>query len=176
MRIFFAVFPPSEIQEQAERLQIGLPNTRWEPLENLHITLLFLGEIPSSKLENIAESAHSLSLSQFFISFRSVRVFRNSRDSVLWTEAVPSDSLERLNLELKKISSSLGVIVQEKEFTPHMTLGRIKKFNESKFLEYAGLFCDFKTEEFSVNQFCLVSSVLNPSGSKYRILETFSLA
>lgn len=175
MRIFFAVFPPSGILEQAERAQIGLPDTKWETLENLHITLLFLGEIQGQKLENLSESVRKLKLSPFSISFQSVRVFRNGRDSVLWTEAVPSDSLKKMNLELKKIAASQEITVQDREFTPHLTLGRIKKFNETKFLEYAGLFGDFSTEEFSVNEFCLVSSVLSPSGSRYSILETFPL-
>lgn len=176
MRIFFAVFPPLEIQEQAERLQIGLPNTKWEPLENLHITLLFLGEITSSQLDSLSGSFQKFRFDSFSISFRSVSVFRSGKDSVLFTEAVPSDPIKKLNLELRKTSISAGISVLEKEFTPHMTLGRIKKFNEDKFLEYAGLFSDFCTADFSVNEFCLVSSALSPSGSRYRILETFALS
>ena len=61
MRLFFAVFPPPEVQRAAFALEESLrrpgDGVSWVKLENLHYTLRFLGELGESGLRRAAAAA-----------------------------------------------------------------------------------------------------------------------
>ncbi|MBV5317458.1 MAG: hypothetical protein JZU50_06585 [Desulfobulbaceae bacterium] len=61
-RLFVAIDPPSEIREQVATICCGLPDARWIPPEQLHLTLCFIGEVSSSAFLDIREVLREIKL------------------------------------------------------------------------------------------------------------------
>lgn len=91
MRLFFGIVLPSSIREATARLVLPLrplaPTVRWDSIPDLHITLRFIGEVPTDAVESIrgigAAAVRGLTLPPVTLigggSFD-----RDGRPSVLW--------------------------------------------------------------------------------------------
>ncbi|HET6224144.1 MAG TPA: 2'-5' RNA ligase family protein, partial [Dongiaceae bacterium] len=56
MRLFVALSLPEDVRWQLSLLCSGLPNVRWVPPENFHITLRFIGEVDGGEMQDIDAS------------------------------------------------------------------------------------------------------------------------
>ncbi len=95
-------------------------------VENLHLTLRFLGELPQPAVKRIMDGLNSLSFKPFRIEFKGLGVFPSlSYVRVVWVgvgEGV--DKLEDLHNQVNGILKRLGFGVEE--FSPHLTIARVK--------------------------------------------------
>ncbi|MCB1177467.1 MAG: RNA 2',3'-cyclic phosphodiesterase [Leptospiraceae bacterium] len=167
------IFPPLEIREELAKLTIGLPEVKWVEVENFHITLQFLGDLEDSSLPSLIESLSEIQFSPFTVYLEGISYFQESRSLPVWISVTPKDSVIHLKSEIDKSLRKLN-LPTSKNYTPHLTLGRIKKFHESRWFQYLETFQDFRTNEFEVNSFELIKSTLTPSGSIYEVVEEFS--
>ena len=58
-RLFIALPIPEEIADALTTLQSGVPDTRWVPAENFHVTLCFAGEVQASAMQDLVDKAKS---------------------------------------------------------------------------------------------------------------------
>ena len=150
---------------------------RWVPLNNIHITLYFLGDISSDQIPKLIQSIEkNLTLHNFNISFENTGIFYSKGLSkVLWIGLeFGKKNLTKLNKQLEKaILSSVGNI-KTVNFIPHVTVGRIKeksaKIDVLPFLKYV-----YSPIEFSVNSVILYHSQLSVNGAEYKQIEKISL-
>ncbi|MBS7620437.1 RNA 2',3'-cyclic phosphodiesterase [Candidatus Bathyarchaeota archaeon] len=96
--------------------------------ENIHITLMFLGDVEESRLGDLRNEITEISFKPFKIEFKGVGVFPSiSKPRVIW--AGISKGLEQLNLIYKDLEarvSGMGFKLDDKGFSPHVTLARIR--------------------------------------------------
>ena len=96
--------------------------------ENMHITLMFLGDVEESRLGNLINKITEISFKPFKIEFKGVGAFPSiSRPRVVW--AGVSKGLEQLNLVYKDLEtrvSGMGFELGDKGFSPHITLARVR--------------------------------------------------
>lgn len=110
-------------------LQCKLPQVRWAPLENLHLTLRFLGDQTEETLEQIALSMLSVGRlsSVFTIHCRGLGVFPSARRArILWLGLEPASPLVELHQRLSAQMKSDGFPAETARFRPHLTLGRVR--------------------------------------------------
>jgi hypothetical protein len=55
LRLFTALTLPPDVGETLQRRQSGLPGARWRPLEALHVTLAFYGEMHERRADDLAK-------------------------------------------------------------------------------------------------------------------------
>lgn len=161
------------MQEEIHRLCCGLENIKWTEPENLHITLHFLGEISSFQLDELVFSLHKIKWKSFSLELEGLGIFSEKRNpSPIWIGVRESEDLQKLK---KQIDSSLirEHLPINKNFVPHLTLGRWKSYRESNWKEYINLFGNNAHFHFSVETIYLIKSILTPKGSRYEILEEF---
>ncbi|MEM1570297.1 MAG: RNA 2',3'-cyclic phosphodiesterase [Candidatus Bathyarchaeia archaeon] len=95
-------------------------------VENMHLTLRFLGELPQQAVKRVMDGLKSLSFKPFKIEFKGLGVFPNlSYVRVVWVgvgEGV--EKLEDLHNQVNGILKRLGFGVEE--FSPHLTIARVK--------------------------------------------------
>ena len=60
-RLFIAIDPPAEIREQLAGICCGLPDARWTPPHQLHLTLCFIGEVSGAAFLDIREALEEIS-------------------------------------------------------------------------------------------------------------------
>ncbi len=180
-RLFLAV-PPSptaivllqDFQEQFKKHGGVRPSEcKWTPVESLHLTLHFLGASDESKLKLLVErlkvhnwgEKHTMLLDDLvaFPQFNKARVAGVGKT----TERTP---LHDIHKNVVGILDATGFELEQRDFTPHITLVRFTYSQNCNFLKL-----HVPSIEYPVNEICLYESILTQHGSKYTILERFKL-
>ncbi len=134
LRSFIAVNIPSEIKSAAARriapLQtiISKPLVRWVPMENVHLTLKFLGDVSPENLSQLAEALKMevLNHENFTISVGGLGAFPNSRRArILWIGLECPNALKAVMHGVESVASRLGYSSEDRPFSPHLTIGRV---------------------------------------------------
>jgi 2'-5' RNA ligase len=131
MRLFTGIDLPPEVLLRLDRLITALrPEAllKWSPLDNLHITTKFIGEWPESRLHELNDALGSVSKRDpIEVEIRDLGWFPNERSPrVLWAGVHGGEPLARLALETEEKLAALGIKKEERPFSPHLTLARIK--------------------------------------------------
>ena len=150
----------------------------WVRPAAMHLTLKFLGDTPGSQLDELkfaltqVADAHECCRLQL----GSAGVFKNrGAPRVLWW-GLEGDviQVEALAAAVEVALGNCGFTRSEKQFRPHITLGRVKRGEpamEREFLEAAPA----TMPSIEVNAIHLIQSILHPSGARYRIISTHTL-
>ncbi len=184
IRCFIAIPLPKEIQAHLSQFQNYFKtlniHARWVPPENIHLTLKFLGDIESSSITQIRKNLNSIikNLKKFEVLLSEPGVFPNySRPRVFWVGLEdPEDQLQQLNQSIEKTLEEIGFPKEKKQFSPHLTLARIKSSkNVDRFLEEVKTFKLTPLKTFEISKINLYRSKLTRQGPVYTVLEKFCL-
>lgn len=169
MRLFYAIFPPREVQAALSEAQEKLRSYKgWRPSppHQLHITLLFLGEQPPERLPEFRHIGRRLAalVPAFEVELGGTGYFPPTGAPRVWFVKASGEGLEPLAQGLQK---ALPEIVAA-PFKPHLTLARKK----GPAPRIGPLVMNLR---FQAKAVCLVESKLACSGSQYHVLEQFPL-
>lgn len=170
MRQFLAIPLPGPIKDELGEIITPLRGVKGlKPVrkENLHLTLLFLGDTGSE--EKFSE-LRRLSFSPFNLATTEIRLFPERKPRLIWLELEESEELNDL---YGRIARVFGV---SEKLKAHITLARIKWLLPQDYRvvsEEIRLANPFEAD-FTVNCFNLYNSELRPEGPVYRVAESFS--
>lgn len=172
MRTFISVELPEEVKKEIIKIQSKLPEFQGKKteVENLHLTLKFLGEIDEDKVKKVREKLREIKLDKFQGEIRNLGVFTESLIKIIWIYLANCNQLQELIDDKLK-----DLFEKEKRFMGHITLARVKKVEDKrKFLEELR---KIKVEgwKFVVDRFYLKESILNEKGPEYKVIEEFKL-
>ncbi len=184
MRAFIAIELSSEIKEELARLQAKLKasnaDVKWAKPEAMHLTLKFLGNVTQEKIEeikktldNVASRHQPFEISLFKVGgFPKVETLR-----VIWVGIDKGCSqTESIAKELEEELSHIGFEKEERPFTAHLTLGRIRTPKRRGNLVSAIKSLDFSpTSSCTINKLTLFQSTLAPQGPIYTPLHQSKL-
>ncbi|HET7105193.1 MAG TPA: RNA 2',3'-cyclic phosphodiesterase [Candidatus Acidoferrum sp.] len=183
MRLFLAIQIPENIRAAFAALlnefRSLAPQLKWVRSENLHVTLKFLGETDPAKLaalQNALASAHSPE--PVNLEFHGLGFFPNEkRPRVFWAGIESSPNLKSLAAEIDHAAHRLDFPLEERPFSPHLTLARISLPSIPPKLLPA--IAEKSTQSFgslSTSDFHLIESKLKPAGAEYTTLQSFRFA
>lgn len=183
-RLFFAVSLPPQTQERALKLVLSfnIPENqvRWVRRENLHITLKFLGDVETEKIPAICDAARLVTgrFSPIAMKLAGLGVFPNhERPRVVWIGAEGEiEILASLEAALSQALEPLGFAADERRYTPHITIGRVK--NDMARGKISRIIRDglhTQIGDASVESISLYESSLKQGGPVYSVIETFPL-
>jgi 2'-5' RNA ligase len=136
LRVFIAIELPvhvcDAIQKQTVRLRQTLGNDliRWVPTQNMHLTLKFLGDTATSYLDFLKQLIirEADSHPQFDLQLGGLGSFPNSRrPRLLWIGIHAPADLASLQRSIETGTSRLGYEQEERAFSPHLTIGRVRQ-------------------------------------------------
>ncbi|MRR34035.1 RNA 2',3'-cyclic phosphodiesterase [bacterium] len=175
-RLFTAVDLPEEVKGSVCRICSGIPGVKWIDASQLHLTLRFIGDADTSLFERIREGLAGVRVQPFELSLRGVGRFPPKRDPrVLWVGVEMNELLVQLQHLVEQTLVTCGLVPEERHFSPHITLARLKDVPLSPvaaFLERNRL---FSTPPFPVTEFYLYSSTLTSHGAIHRREATYPL-
>lgn len=175
-RLFVAIDPPADTREQLVALCCGLPDARWVQPEQLHLTLCFIGEVDGSTFLDIREALAEIQPSAFVLRLRGVGFFPpRGLPRVVWAGV---DSCEPLMVLQRKITTrlfQLGVTLENRKFSPHITLARLQHTPASKVGKYLAINGLFSSDPFAVDRFVLYSSILGKKGASHVVEQVYPL-
>ncbi len=177
MRLFVALDLPWPLRGRLAQLAIGLPGVRWMTLENMHLTLRFIGEVPSWRAEEIDLALHAIKARHFHLVLTGVGLFEKSgRITALWAGVERSPQLEHLQAKVETALQRAGLEPERRRFTPHVTLARLDQPANEKITGFVQGNNLFRAESFPVEHFTLFSSQLGKEGSVYTAESDYRLS
>jgi RNA 2',3'-cyclic 3'-phosphodiesterase len=141
--------------------------------ENIHLTLKFLGNIPTAKVAEVKRALTQVKFRTFPLEIKGAGAFPNlKRMSVIWIGIGEGwSSVEEIFEQTETLLHSVGFSRETRPFSPHITIARVrsgrKRDEVSNFLGHLG---DEVLGTFNVNQVRLKQSVLSTSGPEYSTL------
>lgn len=136
LRAFIAIELPQHLQDAIEKQTARLRQTlgsdiiRWVPIQNMHLTLKFLGDISTSHVDFLKQllAREANSHPQFDLQLSGLGSFPNSRrPRVLWAGLHTPADLISLQKSIEAGTTRLGYEQEEHDFSPHLTLGRVRQ-------------------------------------------------
>lgn len=179
MRSFLAVEIPSDIRNRLREIQIDLrtsgADVKWVRPESIHLTLKFLGEIESEKVEDILRKVEDAVRGQrrFSLQVRGMGCFpRLSHPRVVWVGLVGDDGrLTALQQAVEDEMASLGFPRERRPFRPHLTLGRVRSAKgKIQLVSRIEKHSDIELGALPVESIVQFKSELHPKGAIYTSL------
>ncbi len=175
-RLFVAIDPPDATQQQLAPLCCGLPDARWTDPEQLHLTLVFIGEVSGPVFLDIRETLDGITAPPFALRLKGVGFFPpRGLPRVVWAGVEHCEPLMALQRKITTRLFQLGVPLENRKYSPHLTLARLRQTPPAKvgrYLEAHGLFA---CEPFPVERFRLYSSVLGRKGAVHTVERDYQL-
>jgi 2'-5' RNA ligase len=181
MRLFVGLDLPADVVANLESLLDRLrPCARinWSPPANLHVTTKFIGEWPEERLGELQTALASIpARSPIAVRIHELGFFPNARSPrVVWC-GIEAPGLAELAADTDRATSALGIPVEARAFSPHLTLARIKERLNLEPLRHAmAALPSVDFGSFENRSFFLYRSQLRPGGSVYTKLAEFPLA
>lgn len=174
-RVFFGLQIPARIKDRLRRVKAEVPGAKWQGIEQMHITLLFLGDIDEDDVSAVCGTARQAPGAAFELDVAGLDCFgQPSHPRNLWAGVQPTAPVVRLHEVLRDRMERLGLTVENRAFHPHITLARFKPPSGS----VQGLLAEYEQTVFGsflADHFVLFDSQLQPGGSVYTVIERFSL-
>ncbi|MEU3461068.1 RNA 2',3'-cyclic phosphodiesterase [Streptomyces sp. NPDC006733] len=181
VRVFIALAPPDRAKEElARELRPAYdthPDMRWNRIEDWHITLAFLGELPVGTVPLLRRPLGGLAAGHRAPRL-ALRGSGNFDDRVLWTGIDGDlDALHRLAAEVRGVVRSCGVPLEERPLRPHLTLARARRGDQGSIAEIAAQIAGFAGEPWAAERLHLVGSNAGRSSGPihYRDIEAWPL-
>ncbi len=179
LRMFVAIYPPPELA--ASLLQslrrFPLPEIRKTPHDQVHLTLQFIGDVPSERVPDVIESVRraAAGLHSFDLSIRGYAALPDQpfvRLMAATTDATPTLLELRRRLVVRLASTTRGS--PNDRFRPHITLGHFPLPTSRMFLP-VGLESEPVCGGFRVERLCVMRSTLRPEGALHHLVAEVAL-
>ena len=176
IRLFVALDFPDAVRERLAGLGGGVPGARWTDPDNLHLTLRFIGEVPDDQAADIDAALATIEAPGFDLVLDGVGIYGSARAArILWAGVERSEPLAHLQNKVESALVRCGLPAEERRFSPHVTLARLKdapRDRLARFLEDRAL---FRAGPFHVEHFTLYRSLLGKGGAVYEALREYPL-
>ena len=168
MRLFIGLPIPPELAQALARLAraIKLPQGRWTEPENIHLTLVFLGEVAEPTLPPIEGELSKLTFAPLQLKLTTLNTF--PRAGVLVAEVEPARPLLQLQAKVAASMARCGFAPEDRPYQPHITLARFRgslRLSKNQHALPTSL-----QNSFSADTVNLYRSNPTPTGSHYEIL------
>lgn len=178
MRTFISFELPEEVKAEIFKRFDNLKNSgivigNFVEKENLHLTLKFLGNISEEELNKIQEKLSEIDFPNFEIETGEIGFFpSNEYVKIIWV-GLNSDNILKLKKIIDDKMGEIGLPLDNKKFSSHITVARIKKMkNKDEFLKRINDL-NFKKYKFKANNFSLIKSELMRDGPIYKLIKKF---
>jgi 2'-5' RNA ligase len=183
LRCFIAIELPEEVISHLAGLQQSLKKSRadvrWVNINNIHLTLKFLGDIEETSVNSIIRAIRGTCKNHksINIDIRGIGTFPAGRSPrVLWAGVGNNGELLHLQKEIDKEMASLGFAPEKRGFSPHLTLGRFRSSRgRDELMATIDMITHDSFGQFDVRSVYLIKSDLKPSGAVYSRIAEFPL-
>ncbi|MGW8724572.1 RNA 2',3'-cyclic phosphodiesterase [Streptomyces sp. NPDC055808] len=131
VRVFIALAPPDDAKDELARAlrpaYEAYPRLRWNRIEDWHITLAFLGELPATAVALLRRPLGELAAGRRPLRL-SLRGGGHFDERVLWSGIEGElDGLRRLTADVRGVVRDCGIAFEDRPPRPHLTLARSRR-------------------------------------------------
>ncbi|MFE6871784.1 RNA 2',3'-cyclic phosphodiesterase [Kitasatospora sp. NPDC057692] len=179
LRVFVALAPPDDAKDELARALrpacAGYPGLRWNRIEDWHITLAFLGELPFTAVPPLRAALAGTAASHPALALR-LKGGGHFDERLLWS-GIDGDleGLHALAADVRDQVRSCGIAFRERVLRPHLTLARSRRDDSTSVPEAAAGLADFAGRTWQTERLHLVGSNIGrgPGPIRYRDIEAW---
>lgn len=176
IRLFAAIAVPEHIGEPLARRQQGLPGARWRPLEALHITLRFFGEVDERAADDLTAELARAHVPPFELSLEGVGAFGEGHQlRAVWAGVAASGPLDILAGRCEAAARRAGLPPEGRAYRPHVTLAYLRRPEPARVGAWITRHNLLQSPPFRVDRFGLYSSHLGGEGASYQLEREYLL-
>ncbi|CAM5288459.1 RNA 2',3'-cyclic phosphodiesterase [Streptomyces xanthochromogenes] len=162
VRVFIALAPPDDAKDELARALRSAyetyPGLRWNRIEDWHITLAFLGELPVASVPGLRRPLGELAAGRPPLRL-SLRGAGHFDERVLWSGIEGDlDGLHGLTAEVRAAVRECGIAFEERPLRPHLTLARARRDDPSSVMRVAAGLAAFAGRTWPAERLHLVGS------------------
>ncbi len=172
LRLFVGIALPPELRLRLSLMAAGVPGAKWVNPGNYHLTLRFIGEVDEGQAADIDDALARIRAPRFDVTLASVGHFGLR---MLWVGIERNAALQHLHEKVESALRRLGFAPEERRYTPHVTLARLKGVSEGKLQSYLSAHALFRAAPFTVDHFSLIASYLTKSAAIYEDQADYAL-
>lgn len=160
-RLFFALWPDDQTRLNLVSLSQSIENQGFRPVHplNIHVTLVFLGNVDAASELLIKYSVSAISAKPFDLTFDQLSYWSKPKVLCLTCSHTP-DEVQWLAAELIKEAASCGLQTETRHYQPHITLARHSRYLPNLNIEPV---------VWRAESFCLVESYSESGGVNYLV-------
>jgi RNA 2',3'-cyclic 3'-phosphodiesterase len=169
-RLFIALPVPEDVTDELVVLQSGVPDARWVPAENLHVTLCFCDQVQGAVMRDLEEELGDVAGPPFPVAIAGVEQFSSGKQpKVLVAKVEKSDRLDWLQQKVSMVARNCGIAIERRKFRPHVTLARFGNGAEvgHHIAQFMASHSTFRAGPWVAQHFALYSSRPGRNGSIY---------
>lgn len=176
IRLFAALAVPEEIGQALARRQAGIEGARWRPLDALHVTLRFFGDIREDVARDLDTELTTIHVPPFDLELSGVGAFGEGPDlHVLWAGVAESEPLRRLAKACETAARRAGLKPEPRHYRPHLTLAYLRHPDPAEVAAWIQANNLLKSPPIRVASFGLYSSFLGSEQAHYRLEADYPL-
>ncbi|MDB5434858.1 MAG: hypothetical protein JWR47_1115 [Phenylobacterium sp.] len=176
IRLFAALPIPQDIGLALARRQTGVEGARWRPLDALHLTLRFFGEIREDVARDLDAELSAVRSRPFEIALSGVGAFGDGPDiHAIWAGVAESEPLRRLARACETAARRAGLKADSRHYRPHVTLAYLRHPDPAEVAAWIQANNLLKSPPIRVESFGLYSSFLGSEQAHYRLEAGYAL-
>ena len=177
IRLFAGLEIPPDITEGLARRQQGLPGARWRPLDSLHVTLRFFGEVSEPIATELDSELSRVDGAPFEVSLEGVGHFGEGRQlQAIWAGVRESEPLRQLAGRCEAAARRAGLKGEGRAYKPHVTLAYLKRnVSQDRVAAWISNHNLLASPPWRVTWFGLYSSWRSSEGSRYDLEREYPL-
>ncbi|THD45458.1 MAG: RNA 2',3'-cyclic phosphodiesterase [Bradyrhizobium sp.] len=166
-RLFAALSLPVAVTATLSEARGGVPGARWIEPGDYHVTLRFIGDIDADVARDVAEALAGVRRAPFAVEFDGFGSFGGDRPRAIVARIKRYQPLVELQGELERRLRRIGLAPETRNFTPHVTLARLRAASPVAVAHYLGARGGFAAPTFEAEAFSLFSSRDSVGGGPY---------
>ncbi len=177
-RLFVALTPPPAVRDALAAIQRPLDGVTWTPPHQLHVTLRFLGDVATDRIEALIERLAGIRVAAFVLPLEGLGAFPPNRPPrVVWMGVGRGHPrLFQLRQRLDDTLLAAGLTPDLRTFHPHVTLARVGPAPSAAVAQWLRAEQARTAPPFLVDGFELYASELHPAGAVHTLKARFPLA
>jgi 2'-5' RNA ligase len=169
IRLFAAVAIPEDIGRALQARQTGIDGARWRPLEALHVTLRFYGELREDVARDLDGELIQVGGRPFEIELQGAGSFADGDDiHAVWAGVADNPELRRLAEACEAAARRAGLKPEKRRYRPHVTLAYTRRPDPAVVAAWIQANNLLRSPPIRVESFTLFSSHQSREGSWYR--------
>ncbi|WP_018632724.1 RNA 2',3'-cyclic phosphodiesterase [Neomegalonema perideroedes] len=176
IRSFVALPLPPRIAADLEGLRAPIPEARWVPARNLHLTLAFLGDQHPHALEDADAAFSAIRAPALELRLEGAGAFGGDKPTAIYAALTENPELRRLQAKVERALRQAGLKFESRNFTPHVTLAWLgRKAPRHRLISWLEGCALYRSQPFAVEEFALYRSEMGTGGSVYEAMREYPL-
>ncbi|MGD1038620.1 MAG: RNA 2',3'-cyclic phosphodiesterase [Roseiarcus sp.] len=174
-RLFTGLELPAPSAAALASARGGVYRARWIEPSEYHVTLRFIGDVDLRAAREVADALADIRRPPVSISFEGLSWFGADKPRAIVARIKPTAPLIDLQSEHERRLRRIGLAPEARNFTPHVTLARLRRVSPAAVADYLSARGAFLAPPFEASRFVLYSARDSVGGGPYLVEAAYPL-